>query len=205
MPMYDCLQTGKVRTVPVGTYTRLAKHQQFPLVYAGDEIFAPLEPLHVPAIETMDEALHNWDQHGGPGEFLGPLTPPETAPLQPGTTEIVHVRHSMYLPPFLAAILINRDLRPRQAWQELGGQILAKGLRDAHTDILAWLRIANIWKGPNPLDPMDVLPGNLLPSPRPVCHSSQRSHRQIHSHSGSQGPGTPSLSASISSLAPLMP
>lgn len=31
--------------------------QQFPLVYAGDEIFAPLGPLHVPTIKTtMDEA-----------------------------------------------------------------------------------------------------------------------------------------------------
>ena len=57
-------------------------------------------------------------------------------------TEEVNVRGAVYVPPSFVPLVMHGDLTPRQAWDRLGGAIIAAGKQVECQSLMDWLRVA---------------------------------------------------------------
>lgn len=95
--------------------------------------------VRVPTNAAMTALLPTWDDAQ---PVLGPYNE------QDPETEVVHPRHIQLVPGRYAALLVHRQrVRPKQAYQEVVGAILANNELEACQDVVTWLRAACTARG----------------------------------------------------------
>jgi hypothetical protein len=94
--------------------------------------FALLEPIFVPTVATIDQALAS----DCTIEHFGPLT------AESPSVEAARSRMTVVVPPKYMHIFLGGGLTPREAWERLRGAIVADGIEHACQPLIKWLQMA---------------------------------------------------------------
>ena len=96
--------------------------------------------VRVPTVAAMAAWVPAWNEADTP--TLGPFA--EDA----AETEVVRPRYTQVVPGRIAALLVHRrQVHPKRAYQEIVGDLLARGQMEACRDIVIWLRAACTARG----------------------------------------------------------
>ena len=130
------------------------------IVTVEDDIFQPLPTLRVPTAELLDTVYTDNGQ-----DLAGPYTPADEG------TEVIATRYVAYLPVAYHPLALTKPyMKPREAWQLIGGAIRQAPVTDGHTPtedlapLLDWLRAACTLQNPKEGEDNDYLGAVMQPA-----------------------------------------